>query len=267
MSLLPRFYLASAALVRRVVAGVDLLFTGLWLGLLSRRSLHAIDELIYRRRSSYSSEAHNRRGLFDWEEAAVRQYFTGCRTLLLIGAGGGREVIALAAMGFAVRGYECNPALVEVARTLLASAGAEGRASVEPLERDAAPTAEAGADGVIVGWSAYMLIIGRERRVELLRQLRALLPEGGPLLISFFSRPEHSPRLRTIATIATGIRRLLRRPPAELGDDLAPNFVHRFTVEEVRRELLDGGFDPLEIQEERPGPSASGFAVARAGRG
>jgi hypothetical protein len=51
-------------------------FVGFWLGVLDRRTLHAIDDLAYRRwRPLYQNPEYNRRGLFEWEREAIESYF------------------------------------------------------------------------------------------------------------------------------------------------------------------------------------------------
>ncbi len=264
--MIARSYLVLASLWRRALHLADVGFVGVWLGLLGRAGLHAVDDAVYRQRTRYRDDEYNLRGLLDWEAEVVERHFTGCRRLLLLGAGGGREAIALARMGHEVAGFECNRALVEAANRLLAREGASGTASVAWLARDAAPEGSERFDGVIVGWSAYMLIFGREQRIGLLTALHARVAADGPLLISFFTRPADSPRLRSIARVANAIRRLLRRPLVELGDDLAPNYLHRFTAAEVEAELRESGFRLLEFRPEGPGPYDSGYAVARAVR-
>ena len=42
-----------------------------------------------------------------------------CKRLLVAGAGGGREVLALYKSGYEVDGFECHPELVALANTML----------------------------------------------------------------------------------------------------------------------------------------------------
>src|SRR5690606_35718228 len=108
-----------------------------------------------------------------------------------------------------------------------------------------------------------MLIPGRQARLALLRGLRPRLAPGAPVLLSFFTRTGDSGRLRSVARIAAALRRLRGAEPVALGDDLAPNFVHRFSVEEIREELREAGFELLTMALEGQGPTDSGWAVAR----
>jgi hypothetical protein len=244
--------------VRAVGAAVE---SGIWLGLLGPRTLVAVDEAYYRRANSYRSEDHNVGGLFDWEVKAIDAHFGGCRNLLVLAAGGGREVLALQQRGFSVVAYECNPALVEYARGFLQRRGAG--ATVGHLPRGELPPSGAQHDGIVVGWSAYMLMPGRERRIRFLRGLAGCVVKGGPVLLSFWTRRPDARRPRVVASAATAIRRLLGREAVELGDDLSPNFVHRFTRDEIAAEVAEAGLELEAFEEQVPGPNGSGWAVAR----
>lgn len=262
--MIARAYLRLHAAWRRLLHLGDVGFVGFWLGVLGRDALHAVDGEMYRRRSSYHGEEHNTRGLFDWEREALEGHFPERGRLAVIGAGGGREVIALSRMGWPAWGFECNEALVETAGRLLRAERTESHASVAWLPRDEAPPAGEPYDGAIVGWSAYMLIAGRARRVRFLSGLRETVRDDAPVLVSFYTRPGDTPRLRGIARVAGTIRGALGREPVEVGDDLAPNYVHRFTRAEIEAELAAGGFRLVAFRPEGSGPYDSGYAVGRA---
>jgi hypothetical protein len=246
----------------RLLAAADAVHAGLWLGLLDRPDLHALDQLRYDAAAGYRQDAHNLRGLFDWERQALGEHFGRTGSLLVLGAGGGREVLALARLGYAVTGYECNPTLLRAGRQLLARTG--GGAELRGIARDQAPRDGGGHDGVIVGWSAYTLIPGRPERVAFLAGLRLCVPAGAPVLVSFFSRPEHCLRTRIVTAVANATRRLRRARPVDPGDDLTPDFVHRFTRAELAAELRAGGFGLVEFRPQGPGRYDSGYAVGTA---
>jgi SAM-dependent methyltransferase len=210
-------------------------------------------------RHGYDSHEYNRRGLFSWEEEAIHAHFPDRARLLLLGAGGGREILALAPRGFDVAGFECNPTLAAAANRFLHDAQIDS--TVRWLPRDAVPTYHEQFDGAIVGWGAYMLIIGSERRIRFLRELAECLLPGAPVLISFHTWDGSTRQVHWIRRIANTIRSLLRRHEADLGDDLVPNFIHRFTADEVELELREAGFTLREFRNEGPGPYDSGFAV------
>lgn len=228
-----RGLLSLHSLTRAVVAGV-------WLGILDRDALLEIGDAFYAQHERYADDDYNLSGLWAWERSRLERDFAGRRRLLLVGAGAGREVIALARSGHEVQAYECNLALVEEANRHLSAAGLASRVRFAPP--DTCPPAGGAFDGLIVGWGAYMLIAGRARRVALLRAMRAQAPAGAPLLLSFFVRPPGARRFVVVRGIGNLLRRLRGREPLELGDDLEPEYVHYFTRAELAAELAEGGF-------------------------
>jgi SAM-dependent methyltransferase len=240
-----RLYDRSRRMFDLTVSAARAAFVGMWLGLLDRDTLHEADALYYRRVRMYHDERYNLSGLFGWEVNAVDQHFSSCRSLLVASAGGGREVVGLERRGLEVFAFECNPELVQAGNELLSREGLKTR--IAPAARDECPTPLPKCDGAIVGWSGYMLIQHRTRRIRFLRQLRAQLPAGGPLLLSFFVRSADSRNQRLTAAIANVLRRLRGRERIEIGDDLTPNFVHRFLEAEIAAELEAGGFRLVEF--------------------
>jgi hypothetical protein len=230
------------------VAAARAFFTGTWLGALSRSSLHAIDELYYRRARIYHDGDYNLKGLFPWEIDALERHFHGRRSLLVTSAGGGREVIALERKGFAIFACECNEELARVANEILAKENLKSRVSLVP--RDDLPVNIAPCDGAILGWSSYTLIQGRSARVRFLQRIRACLPPGAPILLSFFARERATLHLLITARTANLLRAIAGRDRVELGDDLVPNFVHHFSEDELAAELEAGGFRLVEFSRE-----------------
>lgn len=256
------FFLSSRA-ANGVASAVQALSTGFWLGVLDTRRLADVDEAYYGAASrsgvDYTGDAHNLRGLFRWEADAVGRWFPAECRVLVFAAGGGREMAALAGLGFAVDGVECHPALVETAARVLAAAGVDAQVLLAP--RDGLPAGIEGEryDAIIVGWSSYMLVPGRARRVALLKALRAHVSPGAPVLLSFFTRPPGSRPHRWTARVANLFRAVLGRPRVEEGDTLGPNFHHDFTEDEVRAEMREGGWEPAFFSH-----LPTGHAVGRA---
>ncbi|MDJ0616025.1 MAG: hypothetical protein QNJ63_04605 [Calothrix sp. MO_192.B10] len=236
-----KFYIYSRKLLRKIVLLINACFIGFWLGILRRDSLHSIDQLYYDNTQQYRNEEYNRGGLWHWETKILNKYFQQCNSLLVAGVGGGREVLALRILGYEVDGFECNPQLVDFANKLLEKEGLP--ANVQLVPRDECPDNHKQYDGIIVGWGAYMLIQGRENRINFLKKLHSQAKDNSPILISFFDNSDSQGYFQVVVKIGNVIRRILRRDFLEFGDDLVPNYVHHFTKEEIATELKAGGFE------------------------
>jgi len=246
-SLIVRIFFSSQSLFDRAFRVAKACFVGFWLGVLTRERMHAIDEEFYTRtrnrtrQPNYHDKEYNRRGLWAWEERVLTEHFAECDRLILIGAGGGREVLALLRLGYQIDGFESHPALVAAANSLLQEEGFD--TSVGLVQRDESPNTKTTYDGIIVGWGAYMLVQSRRHRITLLKQLRALTHRQCPILLSFYWRSgSPSASYKMSAFLANMIRRTTNREPIDVGDWLAPAYVHFFTRDEIASELSEGGF-------------------------
>lgn len=249
--LVTRGVLAAHRWVESGLRALRGLFDGLVLGLLDDRRLAALDAAYYDREGMYVDEAYNRSGLSPWEQSAIDRWFPpGCR-VTVVGAGGGREVLALLDQGYDAIGFEPHPDLAAFGARLTEQAG-HGR-RVQVCSRDGWPATAPKADAVVVGWGAYMLMPGRDRRIAFLRAAAASLPPGGPVLLSFFPRRGTAVRFRVSSSVGSMLRRLRGRQPVEAGDALEPNFVHFFSGAQVESELADAGFRPVHIAFENYG--------------
>jgi hypothetical protein len=161
--------------------------------------------------------------------------------MLVAGAGGGREVLALCQMGHEVDGFECHPELAAFANGLMQAENLSAKIDLVP--RDECLDNNFVYDGLIVGWGAYMLIQGSQKRIAFLQKLRNKVSPGSPVLVSFFHRTEGAHRFKVSAAVGNGLRWVLRRSRIEVGDSLAPNYVHFFTQEELHAELRKAGFE------------------------
>lgn len=234
-----RAYFASSRWLQQASSFAKAVLDGAWLGLLDDRALREVDETYYARAKQYADPAFNRRGFWAWERSAIDRHFSGRKRIVVTAAGGGREMIALAERGHDVTGFECNAQLLEAARAL--------DLDVTAMAPSEWPAEAPKADGVIVGWSSYMLMRGRERRIAFLRGARSVLESGAPLLLSFISKPAGSGYLRVVSSVANVVGALpWRRVRTEPGDALQPFFMHHFDDAEIASELEEGGFERAE---------------------
>lgn len=236
---------ARGALIRRLTHETD----GLWLGLLDPKALAEFDTLFFAqtkeyfagRRARYVDDDWNDQGLFGWEAKVIADHFPPGGRIVVTSAGAGREVLALLKAGYDAVGYEPNAELCRGGEELLAARGYPGR--LHQSARDSFPAGAPPCDAIVVGWGAYTNMAPRAARVAFLRAVHAHSADGGRVLLSYFSRAGDDEEHVRIAARAALVRRLLRRPPPEVGDALQPNFVHRFTEAEALGEIRDAGFD------------------------
>lgn len=261
-----RAYLATRTQFDRGLRLLNACFTGAWLGVLSRTALAELDASYYATRRepvagralAYADADHIRSGLFDWERRALETHFPAGGRLILTAAGAGRELHGALGLGFDAIGFEPHPGMVAAGRELLAAEGHPD--ALRPGERDRFPTGAGPADGVIVGWASYTHIPGAGRRIAFLRDARSVLRPGAPLLVSFWMLPAHIGYLKAVRLVATTVRRLRGDEPVELGDTLAPLFVHCFSQAGLAGECAAAGFEVVEFNPE-PYPHAVARAV------
>jgi SAM-dependent methyltransferase len=237
-----RLYLRLQERLGWLPPGPRALHQAIWLGLLDPPELNRITRFHYGRPGGFESEAHNLGGLWPWEADVVRGCFAGRHRLLVAGAGGGREAIALVRLGHAVTACDFCPALTAACRRHAERAGVQVRVIEAPP--DGLPSGLGIYDGIYAGRGFYHHIPGRGRRIAFLTACRRHLVPGGPLFLSdFFTRPASGrPGVRA-ARIANGIRRLRGSPEAiEQGDWLSDCLQHAFTPREISSELGEAGF-------------------------
>jgi len=243
---------------QKLYASIIVCFVAFWLGVFKKESFHLIDEWYYNHAEKYTRKEYNEQGLLDWEERVIARYFSKCEKLLVIGAGGGREVLALHKMGYKADGFECNERLVRYANSFLEEEGIVSKVKFHP--RDEYPYSTETYDGIILGWGTYMLIRGKERRIELLKNMRGHVRVSSPILLSFYCRSDRERRFKITVKIANLIRGMLRRDFLDIGDYLHPNYVHYFTREEIASEMQVAGFQ-LDLYSTKSYGHAVGIAL------
>jgi hypothetical protein len=219
---------------------LDAILTGFWLGVMGEKSLDFSDRLYYNHNNHYTDDKYNLSGLFEWEKVAIEKYFTNAKSILLIAAGGGREVLALSNMGFEVDSYECNAYLIEYGNALLKKNKIENK--IKYLKKNSVPNEIKKYDGIIIGWGAYSLIRGNKKRLSFLASLYPFLHEKTPLMISFLFTGEKRKKEKIIKNVSNFFRVFSKRDKTESGDRLVPDFVHYFTEEEIKSELIQSKF-------------------------
>lgn len=234
------FY-ATNRFVRRLYSFGLAIHQGFWLGVFDKKSLSNLVNASYEDWSGYHQRDYLHSGLWPWEKASIEKYFNQCHTILIGGAGAGREIIALSKMEYQVDGFDCSRSLAKTAAEILSLANIENRYEIS--EPDHVPTTFGVYDGLILGWSAYSHIIGQESRIQFLKEFRQHVDNGSPVLISFFTYDKKSLMFSTIYCVANAIRLLLfRKERIEYGDTLVETYLHHTNQANVEQELRLAGF-------------------------
>lgn len=230
---------------------LDAFHSGFWLGVIGKNGLWYFDEVHYKESTTYIDDDYNEKGLFDWETYIIENHFKEVKTVMLIAAGGGREVLGLSKRGFTVDAYECNAALVEYGNRFLKKKNVDS--SINHLPRNTVPSEIRKHDVVIIGWGAYSHIKGGANRIRFLKALYPYMNEAGRLMISFIWVKDRNRRDRLIQSISGFLGFFCGGERAEQGDKLVPNYIHYFTGEEIRAELNKAGYRIVEYDEEKHG--------------
>ncbi len=244
-------------------------FQAVWLGLLDAETLNEVTRAGYADGDAEGcgSEEANFQGFWPWEFDAVQTNFHDCRQILVAGAGGGREVIALIQLGFEVTAFDFCEGLTAACRRNLGKAQME--ACVLDAPPDRLPQGLGLFDAILVGRGFYHHIPGRARRVAFLQECRSRIKLDSPLLVSdFFVRTEQACGYPKTQRIANFVRRLRRSDEqVELGDWLSEGMQHAFVRSEIESELAEAGFRTASyahspLGEGAHGASAVGISVS-----
>ena len=242
--------------------GLRFLWQAVWVGLLDADTLNGITWSHCMRDSAFEAEDFNiRRGVWPWEAAAVQGHFGGHGRVLVAGAGGGREVVAFARLGYDVTAFDFSPYLTAACRRNLEKVGYAARVFDAPP--DGLPNTLDHHDALLIGRGFCHHIPGRSRRVAFLRACRGCPDACDPIIHSdFFIRETNSRFYVSTWRIANGIRASGRQSERlQPGDWLSNCMQHAFTRGEILQELDDAQIG-LETYAISPFSEASHLAYA-----
>jgi hypothetical protein len=235
---------SSFGLMERIQNFSNSVLTGFWLGVLGEKSLSYSDEIFYNNVKHYTDDKYNLKGLYNWEKPIIDKHFSNAKTILLIAAGGGREVLALSKMGFVVDSYECNTKFIEYGNSLLQKNNIDAR--IKFLKRNSVPEEIKKYDGIIIGWGAYSHIPGNKKRLLFLSGLYPFLNKDAPLMISFLWSEQRTKKDKIIKSVANFFEIFSKKDKTELGDKLLSDYIHYFTDEEIKNELIQSNYKILD---------------------
>ena len=221
----------------------------------------------------YAESRYNReKGLNSWEKELLQA--PACPRsgrVVLMAAGGGREMMALHRGGYSVTAFEPSPALrsaaVELARELPGTsvhdasyadlvAHAEGR----PSALDRLDRLELSADLVWLGWGSFTHLTDPDEQLAVLRSIRRTWPEA-PVALSFFLR---GPNFENPQAPSVRLREGLRATLRKLGGGASPpglcyhtheGFSYSFEKSELEQLIERSGYR-AEMFREDPFPNA-----------
>ena len=181
--------------------------------------------------------------LESWEEDVIVRHKMMSGIILVLGAGVGRESIALAHRGFLVVGLDINRESLSVASQQAMARGVQLLFAQGDFL--AIPIGPARVDYVFMSGIMYSSIPGRQQRQAWLRSLRTCMNEHGLVVLNFLIAREIE--TRTHRLIHRLNRWLMTLPGAnqsyQLGDTCSQShFLHAFVdEEEIRSELREAG--------------------------
>lgn len=182
-----------------------------------------------------------------WEEGAVSTHMAVPGTVLVLGAGLGRESLILAQRGHRVIGVDTNGTGLQIA----ARRAVQQQVDVLFVQADFHRLPLLHADYVFLSGVMYSAIPGRALRQACVRQFREITAHHGTVILNFLRSQE----------LQTGTHRALQRlnrwlvklPGAnlayQLGDTCSHgHFMHAFLDEaELRSELTESGATILQL--------------------
>ena len=194
-----------------------------------------------------------------WEEKVLDQYRIRSGRILILGAGDGREALAIARRGVPVVGVDLHAVALGAANHL--ARGSNLPAQFLQADYFKLPLAPHSFECALLSAWMYSAIPGRSRRQAWLAAMASLLKPRGHLILSFM--PQTFPRSRLgrwRARLNTVLARLPGANPTYQPSDVwRGHFYHAFRDEaEIREELSTAGMEVLALD------WARGFAVVTA---
>jgi SAM-dependent methyltransferase len=185
-------------------------------------------------------------GLFDWERDLATRFIRPGDAVLIVGAGSGRDVIALVERRCTVTGIEPAPAPLTIARKVLRDRQLVATL-IEGFFEDVALSGR--FDVVMFSYYCYSYIPESRRRIAALRKAAAHLNDGGRILVSYPLMPQPHPMLislgRAVAAVCRSNWRLEQGDVITVHSNAFRGYAHAFRAGEIEREAEAAGLQVL----------------------
>jgi SAM-dependent methyltransferase len=215
-----------------------------------------LTDAIFARQRTYAPGGQRfAEALHDWEQSALEHpAWPRAGRVLVGGAGGGRELAALAARGYEVSAFEPSGLADDLARAAAAAPTpcdalrGDYADLVRALTRGDGPLRPFGAparfDAVVLGWASLSHVLDPADRRALLGALRRAHP-AAPVLLSVHRRHE-GPSPPAAVRAVRRVARALGWPGASLPEPVAftpfTGFIYRFTEAELGALAGEAGY-------------------------
>ncbi|MDR1527623.1 MAG: class I SAM-dependent methyltransferase [Dysgonamonadaceae bacterium] len=151
---------------------------------MSEKQLQNLTKHFYISSKKYCTEKVTCSGLYDWEQFIFDKYIpAGASDVVVLAAGGGRELYALTQMGYKCYGYELNRQFVSFAKDFFAKENMN--VGIDHFPPDKIP--EHPCDVFVFGWGVYSHFMGENLRIQLLEEAKNNLRENGKIVIAFWA--------------------------------------------------------------------------------
>lgn len=249
---------------RKLIAWIEAIQSGIFMGLVDDELFQPFDTYPFDETTPLDVRAEAARGLDSWELHVAREHLAGAQSILVVAAGGVRELVGLQELGFDAMGVEYGRQLCEASTKELSRRGSS--ATIQWSDRFEIPRGDEPFDVAFVARRFLSHVHDRRRRIELLTNIRRALRPDAALVMSFYTRERDTLAFRVQAVLANILRKLRGRRefPVEIGDHVDPEsplFHHHYVWEELCDELTEAGFNPVAHE-----TTWFGWAVARTTR-
>ena len=200
-------------------------------------------------------------GLFDWERSVIAELkLPPGSSILLGGAGGGREMVALAELGHEVVAFEPNETLYAGLQRLCAERAScrayhasygdlvEGAQGKGPLSAESGPFA-----AIVFGWGSFSHLTDASEQIAVLQAARSI-GERAAVVLSFFLRADGHTTNGRSARLQALLRRVLqgeaatRRGASGLAYRRDCGFLYRYTRSEIAELARGAGYELVSLK-------------------